>query len=100
MNNEQIVDEEFREADASVVQMVLERRVANVEAVGSSPTRRTFRYAVITQSAECRSPKPGMWVRFPLTAFLFNAAVAQTAEHRPRNADVAGSIPACGSFVN
>jgi hypothetical protein len=35
----------------------------------------------------------GAWESTPT---VLDAAVAQTAEHRPRNAEVAGSTPACG----
>jgi hypothetical protein len=53
--------------------------------------------AVIAQAGECRSSKPGMRVRAPLTASSgTSAAIAQQAERRSRKAEVAGSIPACG----
>ena len=75
---------------------VPECHVANVEAAGSTPARCSFEYAVITQSAECRSSKPETWVRFPLTAC---AVVAQRAEQSPRKRPVVGSTPTRGFAI-
>ena len=52
----------------ALVAQSAERHVANVEAAGSSPARRIWNVAVITQPAECQSSKLERWVRIPLTA--------------------------------
>ena len=84
-------------ATFSVGSSAAEHRYAKAEARVQFPAG-ALCFAVVTQSAECRSSKPQTWVRLPLTALMRsrNAVVAQWAEQSSRKRPVAGSIPARG----